>query len=95
MKNLLYYDGIRNRFDLSLASFEEGDTHSISVSIRVSISFVVVPSHMQRLAADGTVLEILGEFLVTLLVHNMGTIRWLDYLFTLETRGKWFTTNGA
>jgi hypothetical protein len=88
---LLYYDGIRNRFDLLLASFEEGDTHSISGSI----SFAVVSSHMQRLAADGTVLEILGEFLITLLVHNMGTIWWLDNFFTLETRGKWFTAYGA
>ena len=50
---------------------------------------------MERLAADSAVLEIFGELLVTLLVHNMGTVWWLDYFFTLEARGERFAADGA
>lgn len=50
---------------------------------------------MERLAADGTVLEIFGELLVTLLVHDMGTVWWLDDFFALEARGERLPANGA
>jgi hypothetical protein len=50
---------------------------------------------MKRLAADGTVLEIFGELLVALLVHDMWTIWWFDDLFALEAGGERFAADGA
>lgn len=50
---------------------------------------------MERLATDGTVLEIFGKLLVTLFVHDMWTFWWLDNLFALKARGERLAANGA
>jgi hypothetical protein len=58
-------------------------------------SRTVISANVQWFAADGTVLEILGELLVALLVHDMWTVGWFDDFFSLETCGKRFAANST
>jgi hypothetical protein len=50
---------------------------------------------MQRFTADGTILEIFGEFLVALFVHDMRTVGWFDDFFALEAGCEGFAANRA
>jgi hypothetical protein len=48
---------------------------------------------MQRFTTDGAILEIFGEFLVALFVHDMRTVGWFDDFFALKTGCEGFAAN--
>src|SRR5271170_7117948 len=58
-------------------------------------SRTVISANVQWFAADGAVLEILGELLVALFVHDMWTVGWFDDFFSLETCGERFAANST